>query len=145
MTNCSASLKLSSSSMTRIRLGDIVSLLLYCRQYDGNRRALAELALKRHGTTVLRYDLFSVGHTETKPLLLRCEERLEDFFCLLLSDATTGVRDFQLQRLISLVDGDTQDSAVRHGLDGIQHEIHQSPTYRGFVKHRVSCVISGRE
>src|SRR6185369_1188452 len=119
---------LNSSSITRTRLGGMGNLRLRSGQHDGNRCALSGPAVKRNSTAVLLDDFFSVGHAETESLFLRRIKRLEDLLRLLFADAVTSVGDFESQRLAGVIDRDAQRAALSHGLNRIQHEVHQSPT-----------------
>src|SRR5215213_246244 len=110
---------LSSSSITRIRLRGTGNLLLRSRQCDGNRGALPRPAAKRECPAVLLDDFFSVGHTEAESLVLRCIERLEDLFHILLTDSLTRISDFESKHLVSPGDGDTQGATLAHGFDRI--------------------------
>src|SRR5215216_8083446 len=134
---------LGSSSITRIRLtgflagflGGIVHLLLRCRQRNRDCRALPNPALKRNRAAVLLDDLSSVGHAESEPLRFSRIERLEDVFCLLLTNSWPSVGDFESKSFARLVYGDTQCAALRHGFNGIEYEIHQSPAHGRFIDH----------
>src|ERR1044072_8709756 len=114
---------LSSSSITRIRLPGIADLLAW--NHDTNGRALTGLAADRNRAAVLSNDLPGVRHTETESLFLRRIERFEDLFQLLLIDPATRIGDFELKRLIGLLDADTQNTSVRHCFHCVEYEVHQ--------------------
>src|ERR1044072_8519958 len=141
---CSASVTLGSSSTTRILLGGMVHILLLCRQRDGNLRTFPKSTVNTYHAVVLFDDFFCVRHTEAQPLLFGCIERLEHLFQLFLADASTGVDDFQTQRIFSSIRGDTQPAAIRHRLNGVEYEVHQSSAHGGVVNHSGGGLLAQR-
>src|SRR5688500_13477350 len=103
-TSASASATLASSSTARILLPcDMAARLPLVRQPDPDGRPLAGAALDRHGPLVLLDHPLRVGHAEAEPLTLRREERLEDFFDLLLAHPTPLVVTHQATAPLSLL------------------------------------------
>src|SRR5215213_3380658 len=113
----SASVTLGSSSTTRILLRGIINILPLCGQRDAKLRTFTDSTVNRYQATVLLYDFPGVRHTEAEPLLLGCVERLEDVFHFFFPDASTGVDDFQTQRILIAFRRDAQRAAVWHGLN----------------------------